>query len=103
MLDRSFRLATALCGAAVLIAACNRAPTTAEAPPADAAAALVPLASVATDDVPKNPEAMAIAQREGRRLYDAHCSSCHGADLKGLPDKHTPDLTDDIWIYSGDD
>jgi cbb3-type cytochrome c oxidase subunit III len=104
MFDRGFRVTVALLGGAMMLAACNRAPTTAtNPPPADSSAALVPLASVATDDVAKTPEHLAIAMREGRTLYDAHCASCHGADLKGLPDKHTPDLTDDIWIYSGDD
>lgn len=26
---------------------------------------------------------------EGRRLYDLHCASCHGADLEGQPDWQT--------------
>jgi cytochrome c oxidase cbb3-type subunit III len=39
----------------------------------------------------------------GRTVYDQHCAACHGADLKGLPDQHTPDLTDDVWRFSGDD
>src|SRR5260370_22679956 len=28
---------------------------------------------------------------------------CRGADLKGMPDQHTPDLTDAEWRFSGDD
>ena len=40
---------------------------------------------------------------QGKRVYDKHCAACHGADLKGLPDQHTPDLTDAEWQYSGDD
>jgi cytochrome c oxidase cbb3-type subunit III len=39
----------------------------------------------------------------GRIVYDQHCAACHGADLKGLPDQHTPDLTDAEWRFSGDD
>jgi len=39
----------------------------------------------------------------GRMVYDQHCAVCHGADLKGLPDQHTPDLTDADWRFSGDD
>ncbi len=39
----------------------------------------------------------------GRMVYDQHCAGCHGADLKGLPDQHTPDLTDADWRFSGDD
>lgn len=27
----------------------------------------------------------------GRSLYDAHCASCHGADLEGQPDWRMPD------------
>lgn len=43
------------------------------------------------------------AVKFGREVYDKHCASCHGADLKGLPDQHTPDLTDSEWRFSGDD
>jgi cytochrome c oxidase cbb3-type subunit 3 len=39
----------------------------------------------------------------GRKVYDEHCAACHGADLKGIPEQHTPDLTDDVWRFSGDD
>ncbi len=39
----------------------------------------------------------------GRALYLAHCAACHGADLKGLADQHTPNLTDAAWLFSGDD
>jgi cytochrome c oxidase cbb3-type subunit 3 len=39
----------------------------------------------------------------GKTVYDQHCATCHGADLKGLPDQHTPDLTDADWRFSGDD
>ena len=39
----------------------------------------------------------------GRKVYDEHCASCHGDDLKGIPEQHTPDLTDAEWRFSGDD
>jgi cytochrome c oxidase cbb3-type subunit III len=39
----------------------------------------------------------------GKAVYAEHCAACHGADLKGLPDQHTPDLTDADWRFSGDD
>ena len=88
---------------AAVLSACNRAPdTTANQAPYDATA-LTQLAPVATNDIAKNPELLSIAMNAGKSLYDANCSACHGADLKGLPDQHTPDLTDNEWIYIGDD
>ena len=30
-------------------------------------------------------------------------ASCHGDDLKGISEQHTPDLTDAEWRFSGDD
>ncbi len=41
--------------------------------------------------------------RLGRVVYDANCASCHGADLKGIKAQNTPDLTDPVWRWSGDD
>ena len=82
-------------GVAGILSACERAPYDAQA--------LAQLASVATDDIAKNPEQRGLALAAGASLFNAHCSSCHGADLKGLPDHHTPDLTDNEWIYIGDD
>src|SRR6185295_11858619 len=81
-----------------MLSACNRAP---EAAAGNAGAA--PLASVATNDIAKNPEMLNVAMTAGKSLYDANCSACHGADLKGGGDKHTPDLTDNEWLYIGDD
>jgi cytochrome c oxidase cbb3-type subunit 3 len=89
----------ALAGAALLLAACNRQ----EEAAADPAARLAQLAPVATNDIAITPELNNIAMEEGRRLYEAHCASCHGPDLKGLPDRHTPDLTDNEWMFAGDD
>src|SRR5258707_3434130 len=39
----------------------------------------------------------------GKKVYEKNCAMCHGADLKGIPDQHTPDLTDAEWRFSGDD
>ena len=36
-------------------------------------------------------------------LFARHCASCHGADLKGAPGAHAPDLTDDRWLFGGED
>ncbi len=81
--------------AALLLLGCNQAE--------DPAAALARLAPVATNDIAKDPALLAIAMEQGKVGYDMHCASCHGADLKGSPEQHTPDLTDNFWIYAGDD
>jgi cytochrome c oxidase cbb3-type subunit 3 len=39
----------------------------------------------------------------GQPLFARHCASCHGQDLKGLASAHTPDLTDDRWLFGGED
>src|SRR5215475_4049231 len=61
------------------------------------------LVSVATNDIVKSLRLNKTAMKLGRAVYDKSCASCHGADLKGLPDQHTPDLTDAEWRFSGDD
>jgi cytochrome c oxidase cbb3-type subunit 3 len=61
------------------------------------------LGSVAVNDIVKSIRLNASAMQQGKRVYEKHCAACHGADLKGIPDKHTPDLTDGEWQYSGDD
>jgi len=43
------------------------------------------------------------AVKLGKTVYVEHCAVCHGADLKGIPAQHTPDLTDSEWRFSGDD
>lgn len=37
----------------------------------------------------------------GGEVFDANCSTCHGADAKGSHDVGAPDLTDANWIYGG--
>jgi mono/diheme cytochrome c family protein len=61
------------------------------------------LATVAVNDIVKSIRMNGAAMTLGRKVYDKACAACHGADLKGLPDRHTPDLTDAYWQYSGDD
>lgn len=61
------------------------------------------LAAAKTDSIAKSPALKAQAMKLGAVVYKANCASCHGADRKGLADKHAPDLTDAVWLYSGDD
>ena len=61
------------------------------------------LAAVQVNDIVKSLRLNARAMKLGKTVYDASCASCHGADLKGMPDKLTPDLTDSEWRFSGDD
>lgn len=35
----------------------------------------------------------------GHAIFQANCSSCHGADGKGLRDFGAPNLADAIWLY----
>jgi len=44
-----------------------------------------------------DPALRAEAVRLAPPLFARHCASCHGADLKGTPGAHVPDLTDDRW------
>lgn len=61
------------------------------------------LAPVAVNDIAKSIRMTATAMALGKTVYDKACAGCHGADLKGLADQHTPDLTDADWRFSGDD
>ena len=61
------------------------------------------LASVAVNDIIKSIRLNAGAMSLGKKVYEKNCAACHGDDLKGIPDQHTPDLTDADWRFSGDD
>lgn len=61
------------------------------------------LAAVPSNDIVKSIRLNGQAMKLGRAVYDKSCASCHGADLKGITDQHTPDLTDGEWRFSGDD
>ena len=55
------------------------------------------------DSVSEDPALLRFAVARGARVYAANCASCHGADRKGIAAKHSPDLTDEFWLYGGDD
>jgi cytochrome c oxidase cbb3-type subunit III len=61
------------------------------------------LALVPVNDIVKSIRLNAGAMSFGRKVYDRVCAGCHGDDLKGSADLHTPDLTDADWRFSGDD
>jgi cytochrome c oxidase cbb3-type subunit III len=61
------------------------------------------LGSYAVNDIFKSLRLTAGAMSLGKKVYEKNCAMCHGADLKGIPDQHTPDLTDAEWRFSGDD
>ena len=52
-------------------------------------------ATMKTEDIAKDPQAMAI----GERLFMNNCSQCHGSDARGS--KGFPNLTDGDWLYGG--
>jgi cbb3-type cytochrome c oxidase subunit III len=61
------------------------------------------LASASVNDIAKSIRLNAGARLLGKKVYDKNCAACHGADLKGSAELHTPDLTDADWRFSGDD
>ena len=61
------------------------------------------LATVSVNRIVKSLRLNRQALKLGASVFAEHCAACHGADLKGLADQHTPDLTDDVWRFSGDD
>ncbi len=90
--------------AAVLMAGAFLAAATAPAQSAEKkAAGTATLAKTAVNAIVKKPALKAQALALGAKVYKAQCALCHGADLKGVAAKHTPDLTDHVWLYSGDD
>jgi cytochrome c oxidase cbb3-type subunit 3 len=107
-------------GALVSLGGCQKAPTSAAsaaagAPAADRGAFLPlqepgeflaypeELAQHPVNEIAKSLRLSAAAMKLGRTVYEAHCQSCHGQDLKGGRATHTPDLTDDVWRFAGDD
>jgi cytochrome c oxidase cbb3-type subunit 3 len=61
------------------------------------------LVSVPTNEIAKSIRLNATATALGRVVYAKNCAACHGDNLKGKPEAHAPDLTDDDWRFSGDD
>jgi len=85
--------------AAAVLAACNQQQAETKSAPPDPAR----LATVATNDIGKTPDLQQAAMTMGKDVYDTNCGGCHGSDLKGSAENHTPDLTDDYWMFTGDD
>lgn len=61
------------------------------------------LAAAPTDNVADSPRLLKFALNRGYEVYEANCASCHGTDMKGSAELHTPDMTDDFWLYGGVD
>ena len=61
------------------------------------------LATVPVNRIARSLRLNGQAMMLGRKVFAEHCAQCHGEDLKGRPDQHTPDLTDADWRFSGDD
>jgi cytochrome c oxidase cbb3-type subunit III len=95
----------------VVLGICAAAGTAAQQPPAtepeeeygEFLARPGELGSFAVNDIFKSLRLTAGAMSLGKKVYEKNCAACHGADLKGIPDQHTPDLTDAEWRFSGDD
>jgi cytochrome c oxidase cbb3-type subunit 3 len=51
------------------------------------------------DALPTHRVLTAYAQAKAAIPYESHCAACHGSNLKGLTAHHTPDLTDQTWLY----
>jgi cbb3-type cytochrome c oxidase subunit III len=98
---RWLALSVCLCGAAIDPVAAE--PADLEEDYGEFTARPEELASVAINDIVKSLRLNKTAMVLGRSVYEKSCASCHGADLKGVADQHTPDLTDAEWRFSGDD
>ncbi|MGR3570224.1 cytochrome-c oxidase, cbb3-type subunit III [Brevirhabdus sp.] len=55
--------------------------------------------SLSAGDGQADPQRLA----EGKAIFAENCSSCHGENAKGDRTIGAPDLTDDFWIYGGDE
>ncbi len=61
------------------------------------------LTNVPVNDIARSLRLNAIAMISGKEVYEKHCAGCHGLDLKGSKEMHAPNLTDQFWMFSGDD
>jgi cytochrome c oxidase cbb3-type subunit 3 len=64
---------------------------------------LARLTKPSADAIWADPALRKEATELGADGFAEHCAECHGADLKGVPGQHVPDLTDANWLYGGDD
>ena len=60
------------------------------------------LAQHRVDDIINSLRLNATAMRVGQTVYAANCAGCHGEELAGSKERHTPNLTDAEWLFSGD-
>jgi cbb3-type cytochrome c oxidase subunit III len=51
------------------------------------------------DTIPTLPRLLDYAVPRGRKGFQEHCASCHGAGLHGDPTRGVPDLADADWLY----
>jgi cytochrome c oxidase cbb3-type subunit 3 len=61
------------------------------------------LAAAPTNSIVGSMRLNVTAMNFGEFVYRRDCAGCHGADLKGMPASHTPDLTDANWRFAGDE
>ncbi|MEO6339521.1 MAG: c-type cytochrome [Caulobacteraceae bacterium] len=59
------------------------------------------LLALKANQVPANAKLFSYAVSIGEKEFGKNCQSCHGADLKGDPQKGVPNMTDDDWLYGG--
>jgi cytochrome c oxidase cbb3-type subunit 3 len=94
-----------------VLAACNEKPgaehTSAEQKPS-AEQTITTLASTPIDMVAKDAKLQGAALEVGKTIYERNCAECHGVNLKGAADpalasKHAANLTDDFWMFWGED
>lgn len=48
---------------------------------------------------PEEGRRNATAAAQGKKLFAAVCTACHGPEGKGNPEVGAPNLTDDYWLY----
>jgi cytochrome c oxidase cbb3-type subunit 3 len=66
-------------------------------------AALARRAPLDANGIWANPALREQAVRAGAPVFARACAGCHGADGRGALGGHAPDLTDDRWLYGGED
>ncbi|HEX6001326.1 MAG TPA: cytochrome-c oxidase, cbb3-type subunit III [Hyphomicrobiaceae bacterium] len=57
--------------------------------------------SLSHPEIAGGPDAQKVAA--GREVFAANCNACHGEDARGSKDAGAPDLTDNFWLYGGDE